>query len=760
MAAPSALASYAPPPQHRRQTTVLLGGSNGTAALIAILGDRSEPLNAGHTVRVVSRNPSRFASGDELSPLRWRCDEQRPLSDFAPSNLLPTSWTTHVGEPDSVYAYDDEEEVAVPPPRPGNGDGDGDGARSEPPAPRRETYSGLERAISGLGAPDDGGPADVLLLCCPVSAHLPILRRIARALYRLHADGTLGPRRRPLLIGTLYAAGGFDWMARIAFSSLKPPSFGGVWSRELGLFGLKAFPYLCKSTKPGVVTVYGRYPLLTAAVCPSTPRMRARAKVLLERVLQCDRTGKYLHFLGLSAAVRFGGDGSAEEMGTDAAAETAYVAAGAAAAAAVAEGGRDKKGGGGVSGAAASFLGRPSAPAPIVDGSSAAAPGMMSMADHADPNASLAFLTCSVNATNQLLHPCIFVALFRDPNDPSASDMDGTIPWDAAKEKTKVPRFYADGAAKPEAGRLITAIGCGEIYPLMDCLERALAPAGGPGPISHMHGGEPVGKWFLETAGNAPAELGRRSGLTDMFLRRLYREEEEGGGDDDNEEEGSGDADGANGITVQTPGGHNACSLINHAGLFKWAMSHGLSHNSRLGSVLSPCLPVPPKGGGDVGGTTTISTAPVDAVHPPCPRIRPNVDTRFFTDDVPHGLCILLGLAEAFGFDLERDMTETLGVVRRLQTWMGKEYVVPADEIHGRSNSASGGGGNGRRRKVRIVADARDLAETSAPQAFGVRSVRDLRNFLALGPFADDPRKRVEERVGRSPLAEGLRSKL
>ncbi len=80
--------------------------------------------------------------------------------------------------------------------------------------------SQLERAISGVSAPDDGGVADVITLACLVSAHLPLLRRIARTLYSLDAAGLLRPSTQPpIMIGTLYGAGGFDWQSRVAFYS-------------------------------------------------------------------------------------------------------------------------------------------------------------------------------------------------------------------------------------------------------------------------------------------------------------------------------------------------------------------------------------------------------------------------------------------------------------------------------------------------------------------------------------------------------------
>ena len=64
-------------------------------------------------------------------------------------------------------------------------------------------------------------------------------------------------------------------------------------------------------------------------------------------------------------------------------------------------------------------------------------------------------------------------------------------------------------------------------------------------------------------------------------------------------------------------------------------MSYKLSHNLRLGAVLSPCI------------INELSTNSEDGTI--C--IRPNTATRFFTDDVQHGLCIYLGLAELLGFD-------------------------------------------------------------------------------------------------------------
>ena len=101
-------------------------------------------------------------------------------------------------------------------------------------------------------------------------------------------------------------------MSRIAFASERPVGFE-AWRRPLGLFVLKAFPYLCKSLRVGEVSLHGRFPQLQAAVTPSDARTRSRARALLDRVLQNSTTGKSLEFLGLSGKEELGGDGTAEE---------------------------------------------------------------------------------------------------------------------------------------------------------------------------------------------------------------------------------------------------------------------------------------------------------------------------------------------------------------------------------------------------------------------------------------------------------------
>ena len=89
------------------QTTLLIGGSNGTATLTAILGDKSSPHNAHHTLRVATRGNNYTL--DDGTPRTWRCDEKRHLSDLIAADILPTRRIVHVGRPDSVFVYGEEE---------------------------------------------------------------------------------------------------------------------------------------------------------------------------------------------------------------------------------------------------------------------------------------------------------------------------------------------------------------------------------------------------------------------------------------------------------------------------------------------------------------------------------------------------------------------------------------------------------------------------------------------------------------------------
>jgi len=327
----------------------------------------------------------------------------------------------------------------------------------------------------------------------------------------------------------------------------------------------------------------------------------------------------------------------------------------------------------------------------------------MPMADHADPHSSLGFLTCTINCTNQFLHPGICSHLFHDPSNPAVSDIDGTVPWDASKKKNPIPRFYGDGGAILEAGILMMNMGTIESYPIMACLDQMFAPAGMQ-PICSQHGGEPLGRLIFNMLNNHPKEVGERSGLVEMAMKLQELK-----------------LQGINNISADNYSLPNKDDRIKCAGFLAWSLSTGLSKNSRVGSVLAPVIVVP-------------NDDPTDKVTR---RIRPNVNTRFFTDDVPHGLCILLGIGELLGFNLERDMSSILKTVRRLQRWMGKEYVLPKGAISSGS---------------KIVADAKDIFETSAPQAFGVNSIPEFQMFLKLSPFGENWIDRSEKNMFKSPM--------
>lgn len=711
------------------QTTLLIGGSNGTATLCAILGDKSNPVNANHTLRVATRSAQTYLDNTNnnadatldaasLSPRVWRCQEKKHISDLLSANFFPTRVVTHVGAPDSVFVY-------------GNDD------HNDKHHASSNELSPLERAISGISATDNGGIVDVIILACPVSAHLALLRRLAKALYNLDARGLLGSSNRPpIFIGTLYGAGGFDWMSRIAFYEARPANFT-KWQRPLGLFALKAFPYLCKSLKAGEVTLHGRFPQLQVAISPSNAYCRYHVQILLDRVLQNETTSKKLDFLGLSSDRKLGGDGTVVEedmvwrnrslLGGDVGnvLESVTVARNAMVLAAQTHKQlKQAKEGSTVSApphilsttTASIHQPTPSRSFPLLS------PSLElllthSLSDHADPYSSLGFLSCTLNSTNQILHPCILVALFGGSEDGSsdvfgANDV-GMISWNTKKEQTPLPRFYADGAARPLAGQLITAIAGGEMYFVIDAIERLLTPRGYD-PITALHGGEPIGRKVMNWLGNSPHDLGERSGLTGVALRRewqvLFGKEKDS--------EKVNDSGGAGG---------NIPGIIHREGTLAKLMGFGLTHNSRLGAVLSPCI------------IDESSKDNEDGII----RIKPNPTTRFFTDDVQHGLCIYLGLAELLGFDLEHDMKTMLYVVRRLQHWMKKEFVLP----EGAKVPPNGGG---------IVCSAKDVGETSAPQAFGVRSVQELRQFLRLDVFGEVLQTRAEDRLKESGLVSRL----
>lgn len=94
--------------------------------------------------------------------------------------------------------------------------------------------------------------------------------------------------------------------------------------------------------------------------------------------------------------------------------------------------------------------------------------------------------------------------------------------------------------------------------------------------------------------------------------------------------------------------------------------------------------------------------APMKPVDDPSGGWEPDVTSRFWLDDLAHGLCVVLGLAEL----VEWPMPVTAKVVAEQQVWLGKEYV--------------------RRVNGDWRLEGRDVAETNAPQRYGISRIQEL----------------------------------
>jgi hypothetical protein len=79
----------------------------------------------------------------------------------------------------------------------------------------------------------------------------------------------------------------------------------------------------------------------------------------------------------------------------------------------------------------------------------------------------------------------------------------------------------------------------------------------------------------------------------------------------------------------------------------------------------------------------------------------PDLSSRFWWDDIPHGLCVLYGLGQVIGLE----MPQIGELIRRHQAWMDKEYL-------------------------RGDALGADFHETNAPQRYGVTDTADLDRLL------------------------------
>lgn len=106
-----------------------------------------------------------------------------------------------------------------------------------------------------------------MLLTCPVSSHRQILTRVCSVL-----------PSHPILIGSSFAQGGFDWIARDVLR-------GNPRRNLVTIFGLKHYPFLCKASAYGrSVTLFGRFPDLRAGIIPFKPRNVEAVTTLLTAI--------------------------------------------------------------------------------------------------------------------------------------------------------------------------------------------------------------------------------------------------------------------------------------------------------------------------------------------------------------------------------------------------------------------------------------------------------------------------------------------
>jgi opine dehydrogenase len=138
-------------------------------------------------------------------------------------------------------------------------------------SPRVESYAGTLAGIYGWeSAAEACEGADIIVLACPVHCHRPLLERVLPAL----------DSRRPTILGSLFAQGGFDWIYRELCEELDIPA-----DRHT-LFGLKRYPFLCRKERYGhSVSLFGRFPRIVAGFA-GNPALVDEARELLARMFE------------------------------------------------------------------------------------------------------------------------------------------------------------------------------------------------------------------------------------------------------------------------------------------------------------------------------------------------------------------------------------------------------------------------------------------------------------------------------------------
>lgn len=147
-----------------------------------------------------------------------------------------------------------------------------------PPGQAHKVYdwSAADEALNG---------AHMVLLVCPVGAHRQLLVDICRHL-----------PPHPLLLGTLYGQGGFDWAARAALQ-------GHPRAHYVTVFAMKHFPFLCKQQAYAQrVTLFGRFPDLRVCVSPRCSKNQAAVQYFLQEMF-----GKPVHVLDDFVVATLGG---------------------------------------------------------------------------------------------------------------------------------------------------------------------------------------------------------------------------------------------------------------------------------------------------------------------------------------------------------------------------------------------------------------------------------------------------------------------
>jgi hypothetical protein len=444
--------------QKTKRTVALCMGSNGTHVLTAELGAKEN-----YEVRVITRSAKNFAG-------TITCTEKRPLFRSFPLLFPQKPPMVTTGKADMVV-----------------------------------NWQNVGKALEGV---------DIILLIGPVHCYRETLEKVVPALP--------GSRGFPILIGTLFAQGGFDWLAYDIFK--KYNKLNRLHENDIVLFGLKRFPYICKANKPGEhVFLHGRFEHLSAAVYPNTPKTTAAVTREIKSIFKMT-----------------------PEILND-------------------------------------------------------------------------WLLCTLNFSNQCLHPAILYGYFYD--------------YKPGKTYHRAPHFYAESTPLSQE---IYARLCWEIAGLRDVIQTKLGIK-----LRKGFGWNPFLSWWFQTF---------------SVSGKKFR--------------------------------------------FKWIFMQTLKA-WRYHQVLKPAK---------------VPMMPANPKNPKGNELVPNVGSRFWTDDISHGLCVILGLRDLLKSDgIEVHMPTVIKMIQFHQHWLGKDYVGHKPDNPGRRLTGA------------------DVCETAAPQSYGIKSWNQFTEIAGFG---------------------------